>query len=300
MTDEFNKVLERLAKEKREKLGQRMAERIASLPMPKKCPSCGYAPCQCLCDPDCPNCGGSGYMKQSSPDAQVTDKKFGTLKTCPKMKANNLKKSIAAGETRGGLSAYEIQTLDWSLVRPGISDGMKGLAFVRPAVQRGYGMGIMLGKVGQAKTLLMKISVATYIRAGKKAHYIKLTNLLDDIRRVYDLKEDKMVSLVRKIKEWESYDLLAIDEMDKSSETDWATDRLFGLCDERWVKAVRKEALTLFASNYASKKEIPEYLLSRIEDARFNITDDKGRPASFVVYLAGVDGRKSMPKDWTH
>lgn len=278
-----------------------LKERISTtaVPLPPKCPSCGYHKCQCLCDPNCPDCGGSGYLKAWNPEDGLQAKNYGGTRQCPKMRANQLKKSLALGEGQGGLTANEIQTLDWQLVQPGISDGIKALKFVRPAVQRGYGMGIMLGTFGQAKTLLMKIAVAVYIRQGKKAFYVKLTDMLDDIRTAYDVKEEKMQALSRKVREWNEIDLLCLDEIDKSSETEWARDRLFNLCDERYMRGVRRECLTLFAANYDTRKDIPGYLRSRIEDNRFAMIDDKGVQASFVVLLSGPDGRKSMPENWT-
>src|SRR5690349_10155741 len=96
----------------------------------------------------------------------------------------------------GGLTADEVKTFGWHLVLPSISDAHKAMPHVKEAVNRGYGMGLMLGKWGQGKTLLMKIAVANYLRIGKKAHYVKLTKMLDSIRRTYDEKENKMTALV--------------------------------------------------------------------------------------------------------
>ena len=275
--------------QRRTELARRMAERSAGQPLPAKCPDCGNYQCSCLC-PGCQTCGGSGYLK-----IKTNNQYASTVTPCPNMRANNLKRTLANGEGRGGLTADEIKTLGWNLVMPGISDGHKAMKFVKPSVERGYGMGIMLGKWGQAKTLLMKIAVAQFIRQGKSAHYIKLTTLMDDIRTAYDERENKMTALVNKIREWQSLDLLCLDEIDKDAGTEWAETRLFDLVDERWVLGVRGQALTLFASNYSSPDQIPGYLRSRIEDNRFSMLDDKGQPAAFCVHLNGADGRKVMP-----
>jgi hypothetical protein len=267
----------------------RMAEKSGGAKLPDKCTSCGDYICSCRC-PGCKTCGGSGYLRIEKSMTEVR------LEACPNMRANNLKKAIANGQGRGGLTAHELATLDWKLIIPNVSDGTKAMSFVKPAVERGWGMGIMLGKWGQAKTLLMKIAVAEFIRTGKSAHYIKLTTLMDDIRTAYDEKENKMTALVNKIREWQSLDLLCLDEIDKENGTDWAETRLFDLVDERWVLAIREQALTLFASNYAGADEIPGYLRSRIEDNRWAMVGKDGSPASFCVYLNGADGRKVMPQ----
>jgi hypothetical protein len=273
--------------QRRAALLERMAARTGGASVPAKCPGCDSYSCSCRC-PGCKICGGSGYLRNEKSLHNIT------LEACPNYRAGNIKRSIALGQGRGGLTADELSFLDWSLILPNISDGMKAMAFVKPAVARGFGMGIMLGKWGQAKTLLMKIAVAQFIREGKTAHYIKLTTLMDDIRTAYDEKENKMTALVTKIREWQSLDLLCLDEIDKDAGTEWAETRLFDLVDERWVLAIREQALTLFATNYASPNEIPGYLRSRIEDNRFAMIDKDGKSASFCVYLNGSDGRKSM------
>lgn len=273
-------------------LTEKMRARDGGRPVPSKCPSCGDYRCSCRC-PGCPQCGGSGYVKENG-EAVIGDSDFGKIIPCSRMRERSLLRSIESGEGRGGLTADELKFLDWKLVIPGISDGTKAMSFVQPAVERGHGMGIMLGKWGQAKTLLMKIAVAKFIRAGKSAHYVKLTTLMDDIRTAYDEREGKMTALVNKVREWQSLDLLCLDEIDKDTGTDWAETRLFDMVDERWVLAVREKALTLFASNYASPNEIPGYLRSRIEDNRFSMIGADGKSTAFCVYLNGADGRKSM------
>lgn len=284
--------------EKMAGLRLRMAERAGGAALPDRCQSCGYFPCQCEC-PECDTCRGSGYIS-ADPNAKIGDPKYGQLEPCPNLRTNHLKRTLASGEGMGGLSANEIKTFSWDMVLPGISDAYKALPHVKEAVNRGYGMGLMLGKWGQGKTLLMKIAVANFIRGGKKAHYVKLTKMLDSIRQTYDEKEGKMTALVREIRKWENLDLLCLDELDKDAETDWAKSRLFDLVDERWVSAVREEKLTLFSANFQNMSEVPGYLKSRIEDNRWAVTDQSGKSAAFTVFLNGPDGRKSMPKGSTY
>jgi DNA replication protein DnaC len=274
-------------------LRARMAER--GTPSLEKCPQGHYiATCTCAC-PNCKTCGGTGFVP-ADPAAKIGDPKYGQVDPCPNSRANYLKRALASGEMIGGLTAEEVQELSWNHVQPGISDAHKALPFVRESVNRGYGMGLMLGLWGQGKTLLMKIAVANFIRSGKRAHYIKLTKLLDTIRQTYDQKEGKMTALVNEIRKWENLDLLCLDELDKDADTDWAQSRLFDLVDERWVSAVRQQKLTLFAANYSSMGEVPGYLKSRIEDNRWAVADDSGKTAAFTVFLNGPDGRKAMPK----
>lgn len=135
--------------------------------------------------------------------------------------------------------------------------------------------------------------MAAAVTAGKRAAYANLAGVLDDIRSAYDEREYKMTELVRRMEWWTSLDVLAIDELDKVGQTDWARERIFQLLDARYQRAVRQEALTVIAANYQSTDELSGYLKSRIEDNRFAAN-------GYVIYLKGADGRKSMPKGWRY
>jgi DNA replication protein DnaC len=88
-------------------------------------------------------------------------------------------------------------------------------------------------------------------------------------------------------------DVLAIDELDKVGQTDWARERIHQLLDARYQRAIRQETLTVIAANLNSLDELSGYLKSRIEDNRFTVN-------GYVVRLQGTDGRKSMPKNWKY
>lgn len=174
--------------------------------------------------------------------------------------------------------------LDWSRVRPGISDGMKAVEIVRPYYDRGYGLVYLWGKWGQAKTLIGKILTAVSHRDGKRPMYANVSSVLDNIRLAFDEQEYKTTELLRRIDWWINRDVLFLDEIDKSNDTPWAQERLFQLIDQRYMRAVRQEALTVIASN-GSDDALDGYLKSRLHDRRVGA----------VVYLNGADGREVMP-----
>ena len=112
------------------------------------------------------------------------------------------------------------------------------------------------------------------------------------------LREDastlmRLPELVRRMEWWTSLDVLAIDELDKVGQTDWAKERFFLLLDLLYQHAVRQETLTIVAANYQSTDELSGYLKSRIEDNRF-------AGNGYLIHLKGADGRKSMPKNWKY
>lgn len=244
------------------------------------------------CFPACPECNGIGYIRF---DVPVGHPKFGKVECCPKAHASTHEKSLQAGEIdpRVGLTSDEVRNLTWNLVKSGVNQADQACEITKRAYISGHGMVFMYGGYGQGKSLLLKIAVATALNDGKRAAYANLAGVLDDIRIAYDERENKMTELVRRMEWWTSLDVLAIDELDKVGQTEWARERIFQLLDARYQRAVRQDALTVIAANYQSTDELSGYLKSRIEDNRFVAN-------GYVIHLRGTDGRKSMPKNWKY
>ena len=244
------------------------------------------------CSPACPECSGVGYIRF---DVPVGHPKFGKVERCPNARASTHKSSLQAGEIdpRVGLTADEVRNLTWGLVKKGVNQADAACDVTKRAYMSGHGMVFMYGGYGQGKSLVLKIAVAAALNEGKRAAYANLAGVLDDIRIAYDERENKMTELVRRMEWWASLDVLAIDELDKVGQTEWARERIFQLLDARYQRAVRQEALTVIAANYQSTDELSGYLKSRIEDNRFVAN-------GYVIHLRGTDGRKSMPKNWKY
>jgi DNA replication protein DnaC len=244
------------------------------------------------CSPDCPECGGIGYVRY---EVSVGHPKFGKVERCRYAQSRDIAAHLRSGnvDQRIGLTADEIGNLNWNLVRKGVNQADQACVTTRKAFEDGHGLVFLYGGFGQGKSLILKIAVATAIRAGKRAAYANLAGVLDDIRSAYDERENKMTELVRRMEWWTSLDVLAIDELDKVGQTDWAKERIFQLLDLLYQRAIRQEALTIIAANYQSTDELSGYLKSRIEDNRF-------AGNGYLLHLKGADGRKSMPKNWKY
>lgn len=217
----------------------------------------------------------------------ISDEEYNRLK-CAQLEGVNRRQQEAykPDYARMGVKEDEL-TLDWSAIKPGISDGVKALEAVRPKYELGYGMVFLWGSYGQAKTLIGKVLIATAIREGKRAAYANLSNVLDDIRLAFDSQENKTTDLLRRIDWWISRDVLFLDELDKSNDTPWAKERLFQLLDQRYSGAIREEKLTVLASN-SSDDALDGYMKSRLHDRRLGP----------VVHLHGPDGRAVMPEGY--
>lgn len=244
----------------------------------------GVVPPSDACDPDCKECGGSGYLK-IDPDAKLGDEKFGKIRTCSKFRIKQIKQ---LDPTKYGLAADEIG-MTWDIVKGKLAhlrlDATKGVEAIKPAYTAGHGMIALLGTYGQGKTLVEKITVATALREGKKAAYANMGDILRDLQLAFDDKDHMTRELIRKMEYWVGLDILCIDEMDKVNETKWALSEMFTLLDRRYQRAVREEALTVVASN-RKVGEIDGYLVSRLQDNRLGP----------VIYLNGDDARQVMPR----
>lgn len=285
ITDVTDKLAQEIQEAKIRSTREKMAARLESMGLkpitesPKEQPRCAL---------EC-SCGGSGYVRRNS-GAQPGDRAFGKLEICPNYAARQIKELARTGQLdmRVGIGGSELE-LAWDLVKPDLSDGMKAVSAVRPALERGHGLIVLRGTFGQAKTLVGKIMTAAALLAGKSAAYANMSHILDDIRLAFDSQEAKTTELLRRMDWWIARDVLFIDEIDRVNGTDWAEERMFQLIDQRYTRAVREEALTVVATN-APVKELDGYLLSRIKDNRLGP----------IVELNGTDGRQVMPKGYKH
>jgi DNA replication protein DnaC len=179
--------------------------------------------------------------------------------------------------------------LDWSDIKPGISDAAKAVEAVRPAFERGHGLIFLWGSYGQAKTVIGKILVAQAHAAGKRAAYANFMDALENIRLAFDEQEHKTTELIRRIDWWTSRDVLFLDEFDKCKDTPWAMDRKYQIINRCYQRAIREESLTVIASNRGDD-EVDGYIRSRLKDGRLGP----------IVHLEGADGREVMPHGWKH
>ena len=233
------------------------------------------------CEPDCPHCHGSGYVRENVP---MDHPKFGKIERCPNAKRRDLTTAVARGEidARAGLTARDMQELSWNSIQKFNQAYGVGLK-IKEAYMAGAGLFLLYGRYGQGKSLILKVTAVSALADGKSAAYANMSAVLDDIRLGYDTHDQAMSELVRRMKWWIDLDVLCIDELDKTSETPWAKERLFRLLDERYARAVRAEALTVIAANYERLDELTGYLRSRMEDALFGDN---------LIYMDGPDARK--------
>lgn len=128
------------------------------------------------------------------------------------------------------------------------------------------GLYIFYGSHGMGKSGLLCSIVANCFRAGISARYARAEEILRELRSTFS--NDSDVSEYELFQKYGHYQVLAIDEVDRVSDTRWSRSALFSLLDMRYN--LRNQLATLLAMN-CNPEEMPagfEYLQSRMMDGQ--------------------------------
>lgn len=225
------------------------------------------------CVPNCPICGGIGYVRRDLP---ITDPGFGQISRCPNYTID------LTNPTRYGIAPEEINA-DWNEITD-INNVMLGMQAVKDVLSRGCGWVTLWGGNGLAKSKLLKIAVASSLRANKRAAYVRMAEIMDNLRDAFrDGSPDG--ESARRLNYWSEIPILAIDEITRENSTDWSEERKFLIMDRRYENACLGKSITILASQY-NPADFADYFYSRIHDGRFSL-----------VHLVGEDVRPLL--NWT-
>jgi DNA replication protein DnaC len=217
-----------------------------------------------FCGPDCQICAGAGYTRRDLP---LDHPNFGRLQLCP-----NVDRWALPGAARYGITRQESLELTWDQIIdannfPHVVDA------VQQTLDRGYGWVYLFGGFGLGKTLALKIAIAEAIRAGSEAAYVRMAEILDHLRAAFADSIQETES--SRLNWWSGLPVLAIDEFDRVRSTGYGEERRFVLMDRRYEQAIRRESLTLIASN-TDPRRLPGYLYDRVRDGRFSVVKIEG------------------------
>lgn len=228
----------------------------------------------------CPTCGGEGHLwlqfAESGPYQTPTADKTATFAwseglwwqvqsrfyPCPECLGTE--RRIQALFEDSGL---ELDERGWSL------DYIRGLTGKEEAVRMGEdllaqipkpaGWLAIFGGYGVGKSGVLRSVVAGCCRGLTPARYVRAEDILRELRTTFaddaEVTEDEMVQ------RYGRYQVLAIDEVDRVSDTKWSRSALFTLLDTRYKR--RSTLATLLATNCdpSSLPEGFEYLQSRMK-----------------------------------
>jgi len=215
-----------------------------------------------LCRYDCPICAGQGWIS-NGPNRPT--------ELCPNVDIWKLRSAA-----RYGITKEQAMSLSWESVwsTPGVGPAVTA---VQSALSRGAGWVFLHGPPGIGKTLLLQVAVALSLQAKRSAAYVRMAEILDDLRAGFDSKTEGETA---RLDWWAELPVLAIDEFDRVRDTEYSNERRFVLLDRRYEQAIRGETITLMASN-DPPESLPPYLADRVRDGRF--------------FVAKIDGRSVRP-----
>lgn len=223
-----------------------------------------------VCKPDCPICGGIGYVRVDRP---VGHPRFGKLEPCPNMDPIKLYGS------RVGLNDRELK-LSWNSLIDYNGIG-QAINEIKEAIDCGFGWLFIWGVFGLGKTTLLKTAIAESMRYGRQSSYVRMVDIIDDLRNAFSTDNPNEVS-ARRLEFWTEVPILAVDEFDRIRLTEYAEERRFSLMDHRYENAIRGKSITIMASN-SDPRDLDGYLADRVFDGRFK-----------VIHLTGNSFRPNM------
>lgn len=135
---------------------------------------------------------------------------------------------------------------------------------------RGYGWLYIYGGPGNAKSEVLKAIVNQMNEDGRgPAIYTTLTAVIDYIRAGYGNND-----YLERFEKIRRCPVLAIDEMDKIKETEWVEEFRFKFLDARYMLAVNKQGMTVYAGQPHPQTIFDDVIYDRFRDGRFKIVEN--------------------------
>ncbi|HQA69570.1 MAG TPA: ATP-binding protein, partial [Aggregatilineales bacterium] len=188
-------------------------------------------------DPDCPICGGLGYVRYDVPDDHEY---FGKVFNCECREAKVRRERIEYLRRLGGLAHLADKTFD--TFRPeglGMTLPQKHRDNLRGAYQRALefaenpeGLLIFTGGYGCGKTHLAAAIANERLERGDKVLFVTAPDLLDHLRTGFGSEEDEGYN--ERFEEVRDVPLLVLDDLGIESPTPWATEKLYQLLNYRY------------------------------------------------------------------
>ncbi len=223
-----------------------------------------------LSEPLCPACKtpeAAGFFRY---DVSPGDPNFGKLDKCHDLFHSGIRQKRQSEISQLGEEDLKRQLLD--IHRTTQNEQMLDAA--RRTIDRGYGWLYIWGGPGNAKSEVLKAIVNECFGAGRvPAIYAKLNTITDHIKAGFANNTS-----AARLDELRAAPVLAIDEMDKPQETEWMEAFRFNFLDDRYMSAVNKTTLTVFAGN-ADPSTFDDVLYDRIRDGRFEIAHNSAPSA---------------------
>jgi DNA replication protein DnaC len=215
-----------------------------------------------LGDPNCPYCGGLGYLRAEYP---VGHPDFGKLTICSCREGEISKHYISKLFSFSNLN--ELKELTFENFEP---QGRIGLGeHQASSIEYAYNQAVhfaqslkgwllLQGKYGSGKTHLAAAIANFSVEKGVQTLFITVPDLLDSLRFTYN---DPEATFEERFEEIRQCQLLILDDFGTQNATSWAQEKLFQIINYRYINQ-----LPLVVTTNLSLMEIEGRIRSRLED----------------------------------
>ena len=221
-----------------------------------------------LGDPNCPHCGGVGYVRMDLP---LGHEKFGKLESCvcrAKDVAEGARSRLFALSNLDRLSHLTFENFNplgnekAKFMTPQESDELHhALDACKAFLQTHKGWLLLEGGYGCGKTHLAAAIANDAVNHGVPTLFITVPDLLDSLRFAY---ADPETTFEQRFEEIRNASLLILDDFGTHNATGWAQEKLFQIINYRYINKLA----TVITTNLMLD-EIEGRIRSRLQDDEF-------------------------------
>ncbi len=221
-----------------------------------------------LGDPNCPHCGGAGYVRY---DVPVGHEKFGKLESCvcrAKDVAEAARARLFALSNLDRLSHLRFENFQTAgnpkakFMTPQEKENLReAFEACETFTKQLQGWILLEGGYGCGKTHLAAAIANEAVNGGVPTLFITVPDLLDSLRFAYDNPE---TTFEQRFEEIRNAALLILDDFGTQNATGWAQEKLFQIINYRYVNKLA----TVITTNLMLD-EIEGRIRSRLQDESF-------------------------------
>ena len=235
---------------------------------PDQIPELGTSSGDLTGDPDCPHCGGLGYLRTDLP---VGHPDFGKIEICPCRAGEISKKVHQRLFALSNLNELRHLTFENFQLRGRVGLGVtqansleQAYNQARQFAQTLEGWLLLQGPYGCGKTHLAAAIANFAVETGVSTLFITVPDLLDSLRFGYS---DVNVTFEERFEEIRQAPLLIFDDFGTQNATPWAQEKLFQIMNYRYINR-----LPLVVTTNLSLGEIEGRIRSRLLDPESGLT----------------------------
>ncbi|PKO14887.1 MAG: DNA replication protein DnaC [Chloroflexi bacterium HGW-Chloroflexi-10] len=215
-----------------------------------------------LGDPNCPICGGIGWVRQDLP---ISHPEFGRMQVCDCRQASVVRQNQERLFRLSNLQAFENMTLDNFKIEGRMGLGDQQASSLQVAhnqsvrfAQNPNGWLLIMGTYGCGKTHLVAGIAHQVLEQGMPVLFLTVPDLLDWLRYAYGNIES---SFEERFEEIRNIKLLVLDDLGTQNATPWAEEKLYQILNFRYVNRLP----TVITTNQ-EMAEIEGRVRSRLQD----------------------------------